>query len=102
MASFRLLAGLTGAARLSYNVLRDLPTIPTLRTFAQTADGLNALEGAARLSYNSLRDVPAQQSGAFSPSLTLGTWTKGNDAAVAGRYNTSATVVNVSKTDQRQ
>ena len=53
------LNALTGNARISYASLRDIPAAAGQRTFAQIATGLNALAGAARVSYNSLKDVPA-------------------------------------------
>ena len=66
----RGLETLLGNARLSYNHLRDKPTIPTLRTFAAIATGLNGLAGAARLSYNSLKDTPTGGGGGGAPTFT--------------------------------
>ena len=67
----RLLETLMNAERLSYNSLKDTPTIPpsvTLRTAAQTARLLETLSGAERFSYTSLKDAPT-----IPPATTLRT-----------------------------
>lgn len=57
------------------------PTIPTLRTGAQTADLLEALTGDARLQYGALRERPARwrKIGPIAPTVTtIATDTAGN------------------------
>lgn len=54
-----LLTGLTGADRLSYNALKELPTIPTLRTPVQLVTALQGLTGTERLGYAHIDGTPS-------------------------------------------
>lgn len=53
-----LLGALTGTDRLSYNSLRDTPSIPALRSAEATVDLLETLTGDDRLSFSAIKDVP--------------------------------------------
>ena len=53
-----LLAALTGTDRLSYDALKDLPTIPAALDGAGIVSLLTGLAGNNRLSYTALRNLP--------------------------------------------
>ena len=57
------LAALAGGARLSYNALRDTPTIPTRRTGAEVVTLLEGLTGNQRLNASAIQNLPQTQQG---------------------------------------
>ena len=84
------LAALTGAARLSYTALRDTPTIPTLRTAAETATLLSALTGEARIDAAAIKNLPEPQGGGLTSVHTdaslSGLGTQASPLAVANPF----------------
>jgi len=65
------LAALPAQNRLSYNALRDTPSIPTLRTAAQTRDLLAGLTGEERLDVTAIKGLEERARDAVVSDGTL-------------------------------
>ena len=82
------LDALTGAGKLSYNVLKDTPTIPVVLTASETAIALNQLP-SPWLDFDQLTNVPDLQAAIADNSITLAMLAQAQSGTLLGRYGTA-------------